>query len=79
MKVTIFSPPGMQGEIIRRDTQLALDGIGVKASVEVRTSEFDCAQAGVMCTPAMSIDGRLVSNGWVPDSEELAELIKVSV
>jgi hypothetical protein len=76
-KITVYSPPGQQGELIRREAQQVLKKIGVPGKVEVTTNEFECARAGVMFTPAISINGKLVTNGWVPDAGEFERLFKV--
>jgi len=70
--VTIYAPPGQHAENIRRAAQQTLDNLGVKAQVEVESDEFGFASAGVMFTPAVSVNGTLISNGWVPEPQDLA-------
>lgn len=79
MKVTIYSPPGMHGEIIRNRAQRAMSEAGLSGKIEVRTEEFEFARAGVMCTPAVSINGRLVTNGWVPEEQDFARVLKANL
>lgn len=72
MIVTIYSPPGQHAEHIRRTAQRTLEDLGVKAQVQVESDEFGFASAGVMFTPAVSVNGTLISNGWVPEPQDLA-------
>ena len=46
--------------------------LGVHAEVEIDSDEFSFARAGVMFTPAISINGNLISNGWVPEAADVA-------
>jgi hypothetical protein len=79
MRVVIYSPPGMQGEVLRRDTQKHLGRLGIKVNVELQTDDFSFARAGVMFTPAVSINGTLISNGWVPEPQEFDDALVACV
>lgn len=72
MKVTIYNPSGFQSEILRDNTIKVLTELGVDAQVEIDSDEFAFARAGVMFTPAVSINGKLISNGWVPEASDVA-------
>ena len=78
-RVTVYSPPGLQGELILNEALEALKRVGVKGKVELTSNEFECARAGVLCTPAISINGQLVTNGWVPRPDEFENLIRGAV
>jgi len=73
--VTIYSPPGQHADNIRQAAEQTLTSLGVKAQVEVESDEFGFASAGVMFTPAVSVNGTLISNGWVPEPRDLAEAL----
>lgn len=75
MKVTIYNPPGFQSEILRDNTIKVLSELGVDANVEIDSDEFAFASAGVMFTPAVSINGKLISNGWVPEAADVAQAV----
>jgi len=75
MRVIIFSNPGVQGEVMRRDAQRKLKFLGLNADVRVETDEFSFARAGVMFTPAVAVNGKLISNGWVPEDAELEQAL----
>jgi len=46
--------------------------LGVEVSVEKVTDPKSIAMAGVMSTPGISIDGKLVHTGGLPDPAKLA-------
>ena len=75
MKVTIFTPPGLQVEEIRNSAVEVLHELGVSADVEVDSNEFDFALAGVLLSPAVSINGTLISNGWIPERDVMKDAI----
>jgi len=72
MRVTIFSPPGTQAEQMRERTSQMMQDLGVDANIEIDSDEFDYARAGVMFTPAVSVNGKLISNGWMPEAHDMA-------
>ena len=75
-KVTVYSPPGLQGELILNEALEVLKKVGIQGKVELKSSEFEYARAGVLYTPAISINGQLVTNGWVPRADELENLLR---
>jgi hypothetical protein len=79
MQVVIFSHPGRQAEVLRRDAQQLLQRLGVSCDVKLETDEFRLARAGVMFTPAVSINGQLISNGWVPEQDEFADQLRAQL
>lgn len=57
-------------------TKLALEQMGMQTDIEHVTDFSRIASYGVMTTPALVIDGRVVSYGKVLKSEEVVELLK---
>jgi len=49
--------------------------LNIEVMVEKITDLQAMMEAGVMSTPAVSIDGQLVHAGSVPDAEEVARLL----
>lgn len=72
MVVTIYSLSEQQAESIRNKTLHMLHDLGVSGDVVVDSDEFGFASAGVMFTPAVSVNGTLITNGWVPEPQDLA-------
>lgn len=56
-------------------TKEALDRIGVDADVEMITDYARIAGYGVMSTPALLVDERVVLSGRVPEIEELMDVL----
>ncbi len=71
MHITIYSAPGNHGERLKFSALEALESAGLDAAVNLETDEFNFARAGVLFTPAVAVDGRLISNGWMPQRDEL--------
>jgi predicted thioredoxin/glutaredoxin len=46
--------------------------LGIEVQVEKVTDMAAIARAGVMSTPGISVDGKLVHAGGLPDPEKLA-------
>ena len=53
----------------------ALAEMGIAANVEHVTDLKEIAAMGVMMTPALVIDGKVVTQGKVPSKEELKKLL----
>lgn len=61
------------------NTRAALQQLGVSASIEHVTDFAQIAQYGVMRTPALVVDGKVLSSGRVLSPEEAAKLLKDSL
>jgi small redox-active disulfide protein 2 len=71
MKVTVYGPGCTRcktsAEVVRR----VLAAKGIAAEVEKVTDYAAMAMAGVMATPAVALDGRIVSSGKIPTDAEV--------
>lgn len=56
-------------------TRQAIEDLGLDATVEKVTDYPTIAGYGVMSTPALVVDERLVSSGRVPTAAEVRELL----
>jgi len=72
MVVTIYSLSEQQAESIRDETLHVFHDLGIQGDVVVDNDEFTFASAGVMFTPAVSVNGTLITNGWAPEPGDLA-------
>jgi len=70
--ITIYSQSQRQAALIRDEALHVFSDLGISGNVIIDNDEFDFASAGVMFTPAVSVDGTLISNGWVPAPQDLA-------
>ena len=50
--------------------------LGVEVEVEKVTDQKSIAMAGVMSTPGIAVDGKLVHTGGLPDAGKLEEWLR---
>ena len=75
MIIKVLGPGCMNCKTLERRTIEALGTLGVQASVEKVVDLEGIASYGVMRTPGLVIDGKLVWQGGVPTVEKIRELI----
>ena len=61
---------------LEKNTAEALNALGIKANIEHETDFTKIASYGVMTTPALVINNKVVSSGKVLKSKEVADIIK---
>ena len=54
----------------------AVDELGIKAEFEKVKEINDIVAAGIMRTPGLGINGKVVSQGRVPNIEEIKKMLK---
>lgn len=59
-------------------TRQALDGLGVSATVEKVTDYAAIAGYGVMTTPGLVVDDRVLTAGRVPSVDEITVLLSTA-
>ena len=59
-------------------TRAALDELGLDVEIDKVTDPGDIASWGVMSTPALVIDDKVVTSGRVPKAAEVRELLAAS-
>ncbi len=55
----------------------AAEKLGIEVNVEKVTDMAEIAKAGVMATPGVSVDGKLVHVGGLPDAVKLEGWLKL--
>ena len=75
MKVKIFGGGCDKCSKLLENTQAALDVAGINAEIEKVTDMKAIADAGVLMTPALEIDGKVVSSGRVLSATEILPLL----
>jgi small redox-active disulfide protein 2 len=75
MKIEVLGPGCKNCESLEKATKEALGHIGVDATVDKITDYGEIAERGVMSTPALAIDGKVVSTGRVLSVGEITELL----
>ncbi|MPM73484.1 hypothetical protein SDC9_120464 [bioreactor metagenome] len=61
---------------LAKNTEEALKELGMEATITKVTDMKDIAKYGIMRTPGLVIDEKVVSYGKVASAEEIAELLK---
>ncbi|CZR07120.1 MULTISPECIES: thioredoxin family protein [Trichococcus] len=61
---------------LAKNTEEALKELGMEATITKVTDMKDIAKYGIMRTPGLVIDEKVVSYGKVASTEEIAEMLK---
>lgn len=69
--VKVYGPGCKRCETVEAMVKETAERLGVAVEVEKVTDPRAIAMAGVMSTPGISIDGRLVHSGGLPDGARL--------
>lgn len=76
MEVRVFGPGCANCRRLEQATREALDALGVHYRLEKVEDVPAIAGAGVLRTPALEVDGRLVLQGRVPGATELRRILE---
>lgn len=76
MKVTIYGTGCARCQQTATVVQQVLTARGISIELEKVTDNAQIASAGVMATPGVALDGRVVSTGKLPTPDEIAGWIK---
>ena len=76
MRIKILGPGCKKCQLLLENTQQALATLGMDASIEKVSDYAAIAALGVMSTPALVINERVVASGRVLDSQEIAHLLQ---
>ena len=79
MDVRVYGPGCANCKRLEQRTREALAGLGQSADVTKVEQLGEITDAGVMRTPALGIDGRIVLQGRVPDVAELTTIIATAL
>lgn len=69
--VTVYGPGCKRCEATEAMIKDAASRLGVEIAVEKVTDAKSIAMAGVMSTPGIAVDGKLVHAGGLPDAAKL--------
>jgi small redox-active disulfide protein 2 len=75
MKLQVYGTGCAKCKKLAQATQLAADALGVDYTLEKVTDLTEILAAGVMMTPALSVDGVVKVSGSVPSLDELKALL----
>lgn len=78
MDIQILGPGCKKCDALTANTREALAQLGSDASIEKITDPIAIATMGVMATPGLVIDGKVVLSGNVPNVDKVKELLIAS-
>lgn len=76
MKIKVLGPGCPNCLTLERVTRQVLDAMGVDAEIEKVTDYAEILGYGVMSTPGLVVDGKVVLVGRVPTPTKLRELLE---
>jgi small redox-active disulfide protein 2 len=71
MKIEVLGPGCQRCELLARNTQTAVARSGREAVVEKVSDIAKMVEYGILATPGLVIDGKVVCTGRVPAPEEI--------
>lgn len=78
MIIKVLGPGCANCKNLEKATRQALADLGLDATVEKVTDYPTIAGYGVMSTPALVVDERVLLSGRVPDAEEVRTLLSAA-
>jgi small redox-active disulfide protein 2 len=77
MQIRVFGPGCARCRTLADNVRTAAGRLGVDASVEEIHDPIQMVALGIMTTPTLVVDGRVVTTGQVPTVEQLEEVLAV--
>lgn len=78
MTIKVLGPGCMNCKTLERRTREAIDQLRLDASIQKVEDYQGISSYGIMSTPGLVIDEKVVSQGRVPSVESIKELIQQS-
>lgn len=78
MNIKVLGPGCMNCKTLEQRTIEALNALNITATIDKVVEYSDIASYGVLRTPGLVIDGKVVLQGRVPTVENIKELIQSS-
>ena len=75
MNFKIYGSGCAKCKTLAANAEAAAQALGIAYEVEKITEMSDIIDAGVMHTPALAVDGEIVTEGKVPGEDEIRALI----
>lgn len=76
MLIKILGPGCKNCENLEQRTREAVDRLGLDATIEKVTDYGEIAGYGVMKTPGLVVDEKVVMSGHVPTAKAIADLLR---
>ncbi|MHC4202656.1 MAG: thioredoxin family protein [Planctomycetota bacterium] len=75
LSIKVLGPGCVRCERLAADVVSALDALGLAADVEHVTDPARIGEYGVMGTPALVVNGRIIAAGSAPSAEEIRKML----
>ncbi|ADL13515.1 thioredoxin family protein [Acetohalobium arabaticum] len=79
MEIKVYGPGCKNCVKLADNAKAAAEDLGADAEVEKVEDMSEIAQAGIMSTPGLGINGEVKVKGRVPNVEEIKELIEAEM
>lgn len=76
MKIQIYGPGCMNCKTLEQRAKRAAEELGLAADFEKVNDFVQIAESGILRTPGLAIDGRIVSQGRVNSVEEIKTVLQ---
>jgi len=76
MKIQVLGPGCTNCQKLEENVKKAVEKSGIKAEIEHIYDFNKMVELGIMMSPGLTIDGKLVSQGKIPDIEEIKKWLK---
>lgn len=76
--IEVLGPGCQKCQYVERVVREVVDGAGISAEIRHVTDYVEIASRGVLSTPGLVIDGRVVLAGRVPTREQVAAWLGVA-
>jgi small redox-active disulfide protein 2 len=77
IKVEIMGSGCQKCRQLEENARSAIASLGIEAEVQHITDQIEIAKRGVMITPALAVNGKIVSKGKVISPEQIQPLLTV--
>ena len=76
MKIEILGPGCRNCKLLAENAEAAAKELGIEFTLEKVTDIQAIAAAGIMRTPGLLVDGKVIMSGRVPSVEEIKALLQ---
>jgi small redox-active disulfide protein 2 len=76
MNIKVLGPGCMNCQTLEKRTKEAVKNLNVEAEIEKVTDTKQITSYGIMLTPGLIVDGKIVVQGKVPTVEQIQDILK---
>ncbi len=76
MKIKVLGPGCMNCQTLEKRTKAAVKNMNVEAEIEKVTDMQQITSYGIMLTPGLIVDDKIVVQGKVPTVEQIQDILK---